>query len=276
MGVRATMIKDLSILTMSAAAIVGSVRFLLIPGIGKIGAALKFSAKVRGQMIGYATSVPELTVLVAGALAGVFNAGLWNIAASNIINWVLFLATVFAFRQQFDLKNKVFADEIVFGILSVVIPLLMFAAHIGTTYATIAGLLGFFVFYKVMDKRLNKAGKPAPLPPGVENGTVFGGSVFLVIGILVVLLAGKFLGSSAGALIMQLNVPAWAVGWILGLVTSVCELASFVEIYRIHKPKNSPEHIKDTQEAIDALVASNVSNLGLILPLGMLVYLLVS
>ena len=100
------MIKELFILTVSAAAIVAAVRFLLIPGIGVIGAALKFSAKMRGQMIGYATSVPELTVLVAGALAGVFNAGLWNIAASNIINSVLFLVIVFAFRQQLDLKNK--------------------------------------------------------------------------------------------------------------------------------------------------------------------------
>jgi len=270
------MVKDLSILMLSAAAIVGAVRYLLIPGIGRMGAALKFSAKMRGQMIGYATSVPELTVLVAGALAGVFGAGLWNIAASNIINWVLFLATVFAFRQQLDLKHKGFIDEIVFGILSVVIPLLMFAFHIGTGYVTALGLLVFFFIYKVMDKRLNKAGKPVAAPAGSEDGTVLGGSLFLVAGIAVVLFSGKFLGDSAGTLIKQLNVPAWAVGWILGLVTSVCELASFVEIYRMHKPKEHPGQIKDTQEAIDALVASNVANLGLILPIGMLVYLLVS
>ena len=276
MGERPIMIKDLSILMLSAAVIVSAVRFLLIPGIGTIGAALKFSAKVRGQMIGYATSVPEFTVLVAGAFAGVFKAGLWNIAASNIINCALFLTTVFAFRQQLDLKNKVFADEIAFGILSVVIPLLMFAAHIGTGPATIVALVAFFVIYKVMDKRLNKAGKPAPLPPGSESRSLGSGLAFLVVGVLVILLAGNFLSSSAGALIKQLNVPAWAVGWILGLVTSVCELASFIEIYRTHKHKDSPTHIKDTQEAIDALVASNVSNLGLILPLGMLVYLIVS
>jgi Ca2+/Na+ antiporter len=270
------MIKDLFILVLSAAAIVGAVRFLLVPGIGRIGAALKFSAKVRGQMIGYATSVPELTVLVAGAFAGVFDAGLWNIASSNIINGVLFVLTVFAFRQQLDLKNKTFVDEIVFGLLSVVIPLLLFAAHIGTGYATAAGLIGFFVFYKVMDKRLNKAGKPAVLPPGSEGGTLKGGAVLLVSGVAVILLSGRFLGGSANALITQLNVPAWAVGWILGLVTSVCELSSFIEIYRIHKPENTPEHIKDTQEALDALVASNLANLGLILPIGMIVYLLVS
>lgn len=270
------MFKDLSILVLSAVAIVGAVRFLLIPGIGRIGAALKFSAKVRGQMIGYATSVPEFTVLVAGALNGVFDAGMWNIAASNIVNWVLFLFTVFAFRQQLDLKNHVFIDELIFGVLSVVIPLLMFAAGIGTGYVTAVGLIGFFLIYKILDKRLNKAGKPAPLPPGAENGTVLGGSLFLLTGIGVVLFAGKFLGSSAGALITQLNVPAWAVGWILGLVTSVCELASFIEIYRMHKPKDSPTHYKDTQEALDALVASNIANLGLILPLGMVIYLVVS
>ena len=131
--------------------------------------------------------------------------------------------------------------------------MLTFGTHIGTGYATIAGLLGFFVIYKVMDKRLNKAGNPAPLPPGWEGGSLAGGSVFLVVGVLVILLAGKVLSNSTGALIKQLDVPAWAVGWILGLVTSVCELAAFIEIYRTHKHKDSPRHIKDTQEAIDAL-----------------------
>jgi Ca2+/Na+ antiporter len=183
---------------------------------------------------------------------------------------------VLAFHQQLDLKNKVFTDEIVFGILSVVIPLLLFAAHVETGYVAAAGLVGFFVFYKVMDKRLNMEGKPAIIPPGARDGTLGGGAILLVIGVGVILLAGRFLGSSAGALIKQLDVPAWAVGWILGLVTSVCELTSFIEIYRIHKPKDSPQHIGDTQEALDALVASNIANLGLILPIGMIVYLLVS
>lgn len=266
----------LIILVVSASVIVASVRYLLVPGIGRIGAVLKFSAKMRGQIIGYATSIPEFTVLVAGAMNGVFNAGLWNIASSNIINGVLFMVTVLAYHQQLDLRNRVFIDEISFSILSIAVPLAMFAVGIGTGYLTAAGLIAVFVLYKVADKRLNKAGRPAPLPAGAEDGTWWGGGIMLLSGIGVILLAGRFLGSSAGSLITQLNVPAWAVGWILGLVTSVCELASFIEIYRIHRPKDSPDHIKDTQEALDALVASNMSNLGLILPLGMLVYLLVT
>ncbi len=270
------MLYDLVILVLSASAIVVSVRYLLIPGIGRIGAVLKFSPKVRGQIIGYATSVPEFTVLVAGAFNGVFKAGMWNIASSNIINLVLFAITVMAFRQQLDLRHRGFIDEIAFGLLSIVIPLVMFAAGISTGYITVAGLIAFFILYKVLDRRLNKTGKPAPLPPGAESGTWWGGSIMLVAGIGIILAAGRILGGSAGSLVRMLHVPAWAVGWILGLVTSVCELASFIEIYRIHRPKDSPTHIKDTQEALDALVASNISNLGLILPLGMLVYLMIA
>ena len=270
------MLVDLLILIVSAGAIVASVRYLLVPGIGRIGAVLKFSAKVRGQMIGYATSVPEFTVLTAGALNGVFSAGMWNVASSNVINLALFMVTVFIFHQQLDLKNRTFTDEIVFGVLSIFLPLGLMAVHIGVGYPVVGGLIVFFILYKRLDKRFNRSGAPAPLPPGAENGTWWGGSLMLLIGVGLILLAGRFLGSSAGSLIKQLNVPAWAVGWILGLVTSVCELASFIEIYRIHRPKDSPTHIKDTQEALDALVASNMANLGVILPLGMLVYLLVA
>ncbi|HEY5653000.1 MAG TPA: hypothetical protein VIR63_01370, partial [Pontiella sp.] len=108
-----------------------------------------------------------------------------NVASSNIINWVLFLITVFVLRQQFDLKNKIFVDEIIFGVLSVVIPLTMFAVHIGTDYFTAAGLLGFFILYKVLDKRLNQMGRPAPLPKGAEGGTWWVGLLFLLAGYLV-------------------------------------------------------------------------------------------
>lgn len=269
------MFTDIIILIVSAASIVGAVRFLLIPGIGRVSAALGFSEKTRGQLIGYATSVPEFTVVVAGALAGVFDAGMWNIASSNIINWILFFGVVLAFRQQLDFLNAVFIDEIIFGVLSVVIPLVMFLFHIGTGVWTAVGLLAVFVVYKLLDKALNKPTPVQATVRGQNRGGLQSGLAFMSGGTVLILLAGKCLGSSAGSLIDQLGVPAWAVGWILGVVTSVCELASFVEIYRLHKPKDGPEHIADTQEALDALVASNISNLGLILPIGMIVYLLV-
>lgn len=268
------MLVDLLILSLSAAAIVAAVRYLLVPGIGQVCAVLGFSIKTRGQIIGYATSIPELTMVVAGAVAGVFDAGMWNIAASNIVNWALFLATVFVFRQQLDLVRRLFIDEIAFGLMSVVVPLVLCLITLRISYWMAAGLLALFVVYRLLDRVLNR---PTPSTSAAVHakGNLRKGSLFILVGIAVVLGAGIFLGDSANVLITTLKVPALAVGWLVGLITSVCELASFIAIYRANRRKDGPHYIADTQEALDALVASNISNLGLILPIGMIVYLIV-
>ena len=70
----------------SAAAIIMFVKYGLLRGIDQIANAMNWSTKTRGQLTGYATSVPEFVCLVSAGLAGVWEAGLWNIASSNIIN----------------------------------------------------------------------------------------------------------------------------------------------------------------------------------------------
>jgi Ca2+/Na+ antiporter len=77
---------DFIVLVACAAATVMAVRLLIIPGIGVLCARAGFSPKTRGQIIGYATSVPELAVVAASAVMGVFEAGFWNIASSNMVN----------------------------------------------------------------------------------------------------------------------------------------------------------------------------------------------
>jgi len=270
------MIINFIILVGSGTLVVGAVRYLLMPGIVNLGISLKVSCKVRGQMTGLATSIPEFTILVAGALAGVFDAGLWNIVSSNIINLVFFIITIFIFRQQLDLRNKKFVDEITFGLLSVAIPLLFLLLQFKSSVISALVLFGVFIIYRIFDRLINKSAKPAPIPLEMENGSLWKGFLFLIIGLGVIMLAGSFLSTSTGFLVIQLNVPAWAIGWILGLVSSMSEFTSFIEIYRIHKQNHKKDYNRDTQEALDALVASNISNLGLILPLAMLVYLLVS
>ncbi|GAG25309.1 unnamed protein product, partial [marine sediment metagenome] len=65
------------------------------------------------------------------------------------------------------------------------------------------------------------------------------------------------------------------IGWILGFITSLPELTSFFEIYRLEKKNGRLHLLDDTQEALDALVSSNMSNLGVILPIGIIVYSLI-
>jgi Ca2+/Na+ antiporter len=265
------------VLGICAAATIAAVHFLLVPGIASLCERLRLSEKTEGQIIGYATSVPEFVVVVSSALAGVREAGFWNIASSNIINWVLFLAAVSIFRQWRELKRLAFVDEMSFGVVSVAVPLLLLGLSIEPTVAVCLALMGFFVVYKVVDARLNRRTAPREEAGGEDVVCSPARALGLILGgIVVILAAGRFLGGSASDLITRMSIPSWLVGWILGLMTSLPELISFYEIYALHRGRDTLHLFNDTQEALDALVASNMSNLGVILPVGMILFAVVT
>ena len=267
------MLENALVLAVCAAVTVAAVRLLVIRGIGQVCGALAFSTKTQGQIIGYATSMPEFVVLVSSALAGVFGAGFWNIASSNIINCVLFASAVFAYRQGLELWSPRFVDEVVFGAISVAVPLALFGAGLKLSVGVSIGLLALFVAYKAIDRAANRE---PDTPPRARDrqGSVGQGLLMLTAGTSVVIAAGWFLGRSAGVLIQKMGTPSWLVGWILGFVTSIPEMTSFFEIYRLNKQQRRLALPHDTQEALDALVASNMCNLGLILPIGAIIYVL--
>ena len=62
------MIFHIIILVTSATIMVISVRLLLLRGIDLISNTFGLSHKAKGQIIGYATSVPELAVVVSAAI----------------------------------------------------------------------------------------------------------------------------------------------------------------------------------------------------------------
>jgi Ca2+/Na+ antiporter len=260
-----------AILAVSSAVTVAAVRCLLIYGIEAICRELNLSAKTKGQVIGYATSTPELVVVVASAGLGVFDVGLWNIASSNVINCLLFILAVAAYRQHRDLFSPQFLDEAIFTAVSVALPLTLYGLGMQMNLGSAAVLLGIFVLYKWLDRVLN-VGHPQDRESTTVRGGFARGLLALGLGIALILIAGYFLGSSARDLVDELKIPPWLVGWILGVITSLPELASFFEVYRLAKSRGRLEQLDDTQSALDALVASNMSNLGIILPTGIIVF----
>ena len=126
------------IMIVSAASIIALVKFGLLRGIDNVANAMNWSAKARGQATGFATSVPELVCLVSAGLAGVWEAGLWNIASSNIINVGLMLLAVSYHRQFRDLLNRRFLDEASFAALAVIVPLVLMKAGMDTQWYVIS------------------------------------------------------------------------------------------------------------------------------------------
>jgi hypothetical protein len=71
-----------------------------------------------------------------------------------------------------------------------------------------------------------------------------------------------------------MGVPEWAVGWILGFITSLPEMTAFFAVFGSAADEMADGDDTDCQENLDSLAASNMSNLGLIYPIGIAVFLL--
>ena len=256
-------------------AVVLITRFFLIKGIQLTSDAWQMPRKVQGQVLGYATSMPELVGTVSTAAKGLLGAGLWNVAASNIINLILFVSAAVYFGRSRHLAKRKFADEIGFALGAILLPIILIThEHWAKSIWAAVLLFSFFVAYLVLDKKLNPPDSDMEEEDKPRNSSKgFNGIVFILLGILGIILVGHYLGGVAESIVKQMNVPEWAVGWILGVITSLPELTSFYAVFSLAKGQESDE---SCQQNLDNLAASNMSNVGLIYPIGIIVFLLVS
>ena len=264
------------IMIASASAIIAFVKYGLLKGIDHIAGALKLSAKARGQITGFATSVPELVCLVSAGIAGVWEAGLWNIASSNIINACLMLAAILYFRQFRELMNRRFVDEIFFASTAIMVPIVLMIFSMDTHWSLVPLLLGLFVVYQVVDRKVNR---PSPDDDPAESeavGNLPFGVILGLAALVCIAVAGIFLGGATADVVQKLGVQPVIAGWILGFVTSIPEMVSFFAVYSAAKRNGKLHELNDTQEALDNLTGSNMANVGIVYPLGLLAFLTAS
>ena len=250
-------------------------RLLLIRGIQLTSDAWEMPRKVQGQVLGYATSMPELVGTVSTAAKGLLGAGLWNVAASNIIHLILFVSAALYFGRSKSLAKRKFIDEMGFALGAILLPIILVTREQWAKSGWAALLLfGYFVVYLILDRKLNPPDSDAEEqtePKDSSNG--FKGIVFILLGILGIIITGNYLGGVAESIVVKMNVPEWAIGWILGVITSLPELTSFYAVFSLAKQQESDE---SCQQNLDNLAASNMSNVGLIYPIGIIVFLLVT
>jgi Ca2+/Na+ antiporter len=251
------------------------VKYGLITGLERVALALGWSAKARGQATGFATSAPELVVLTAAGLSGVWEAGLWNIASSNIINVTLMMVAVVRYGQVKELVNKRFIDEIAFAVAAIILPIALMNMGLDRELPLVPGLLVFFVIYRIVDRRFNPPA--ATTAPAIESvGNLPLGLIMTVTALVCVAVAGVFLGAATEDVVHEIGVHPVAAGWILGFVTSLPEMVTFFAVYGTAKREGRLDELEDTQEVLDNLTASNMANVGIVFPIGLGAYLLAS
>ena len=262
---------DFVYLVLLGFAVVLITRYVLIRGIEQTSDAWRVPRKIQGQVLGYATSAPELVGTVATAAKGLLGAGLWNVAASNIINLGLFVAASLYYGRTRALFQRKFSDEIGFAIGAIGFPLVLAVREDwARTPWTALALFGFFLSYLAADRYLNpKTGSETDeAQPKGEGG--YRGIALIVLGLVGIAVTGHFLGIVAENIVTRIGVPEWAVGWILGVLTSLPELTSFFAVFAAARAQDGDD---DCQQNLDNLAASNMSNVGLVYPIGIMVFL---
>ena len=92
---------DVVILVVSIVTVLVTVQKGLCRGIDHLALALSWSPKIRGQATEFSTCIPAFVALISTTFAGMWEAGLWNVASSNIINVVL-LVTAMCWYIQYQ------------------------------------------------------------------------------------------------------------------------------------------------------------------------------
>lgn len=261
-------------------------KYLLVPVLRKLAESLNLSPKTVGNVAGFATSVPELLTVCFSAVSGLISASTYNIISSNVINLIQYLSTIFISKNQKVLSQKAIKIDITMVVLTIIIPILFFILKIDFSIQIVPiFILLLLLFYfinnhshKLYLNKLTMQEKQIQEEEKWVKGKkriIVKNAIFLLLIALLLYFIGNLLSNTLESLSLIFSVPQWLIGILLGFITSIPELITFLEAQRHYKlsKQNSEDGVI---EATNNLLTSNIINLFVIQSLGIIIYTLVS
>lgn len=233
---------------------------LLIRGSVSIASILGLSRVFIGAVIiGFGTSLPELSVSLHAALTGAPGLAIGNVVGSNIANILLIVSVASIIMPILVAKHDVRRDTYVMLITTVVIIAIMQMGTIGRTSGIVlcVFLIGYIYFSYRHDKRSQT--EEALGTTNTEVGPVYGRGralLFTLAGFLCLVFGGDALVSGSVHIARQFGVSEAVIGLtMVAIGTSLPELVTAV----LASLKKHPELI------IGNILGSNIFNILTIL-----------
>ena len=258
-------------------------KYMLVPVLRKISIALKLSPKASGNISGFATSVPELLTVSFSAASGLIGTSVYNILSSNIINLIQYIFAIYLNKNQKFLRNGAISIDIFLVIATIIIPLALaiFNVTLGITSVVIFLIL-LVVFYYINHNVHKIYLEKEELEEEIEeekkikrNNLIFYWIALLIIAGLLYFV-GELLSNSLTNLCNMFGLPELVLGILLGFITSIPELITFIEAQRKEKKKNTEMANKiGVIEATNNLLTSNLLNLFVIQSIGTIIYTII-
>lgn len=259
---------------------------ILVKLLRKIAEILDLSPKAVGNVAGVATSMPELLTVFFSSIQGLYGTSIYNIISSNVINFIQYIWSITINKNWKILKNKALKIEIGIVVFTILIPIAMLAIGMEDNIEIVPiFILLFILLYYIKGNayklyKINAMSSKEEEEIQKEKKWVKNKKKLAVITILqllgvgiVLFFIGNILGNTLDTLSTAFGVPQAVIGIILGFVTSIPELITFIEAQKHHS--KATDNTQGVIEATSNLFASNMLNLFVIESIGILTYMLV-
>ncbi len=256
-------------------------KYILVKTLRKLAESLNLKAKTVGDIAGYATSVPEFLTITTSSLRGLSGASIYNILSSNIINLVQYLGAILLNKNINRLRNKAIKVNLVLVLITIIIPILLLKFDIELNLFIVPAFIILYLLFRFLNNNVHKLylqkedmeiekkiEKESRWEKGNKRKTLKYCMILIVTGILLFII-GELLGDTLEQLCNMFNVSEMVIGILLGFITSLPELITFIESQRHHK--NIDDDMLGVVEATNNLLTSNILNLFAIQTIGILI-----
>lgn len=254
-------------------------KYVLVTTLRKLAENLDLKPKTIGNVAGVATSVPELLTISISSVRGLFGASVYNILSSNVINLVQYLGAVFLNKNQKAFQNKAIQFNIFLVILTILIPVFLVGFDVDINLSIVPIFIIIYVLFRFLNNNVHKVyleeedkklAKEIRIEGKKERGntrkTIFYVVCLIFTGIILFVI-GDALGNTLQNLAMIFGVSEFVIGTLLGGITSIPELITFIEAQKHYENKNE---MLGVVEATNNLLISNILNLFVIQSVGVI------
>lgn len=255
---------------------------ILVKNLRELAESLKLKPKIVGDIAGVATSVPELLTIGISSFNGLISTSIYNVVSSNIINLIQYFSAIFLNKNQKNLKNRAIKVDLLLVIITILIPILIIAMKIELKSVVVPAFVILYIgfkkvnnnvhklYLKEVDKEIEKEIEEDENSQKNSSRTAVKNVLILICAAIALFIIGELLGNTLESLSGKFNVPEFVLGIVLGFVTSLPELITFIESQKHHK--NLENDMVGVVEATNNLLTSNVLNLFIIQSIGIVIF----
>ena len=261
--------------------IVAISKYILVTTLRKLAESLNLKAKTVGDIAGYATSVPEFLTITTSSLRGLTGASIYNILSSNVINLIQYLGAIILNKNTKKLKNKAIKIDLILVVITIIIPIILLRFDIELKLWIVPIFVILYALFRFLNNNahklyLEKEDKEIKLEIDKEKRLeqknkkkTIKYCIYLIFTGILLFIIGELLGNTLEKLCNIFNISELIIGILLGFMTSLPELITFIESQRHHK--KTKNDMLGVVEATNNLLTSNIVNIFAIQAIGILI-----